>query len=49
MAQAWTSNNVYQWDTSGALPGQYDFEVWVRDATSNASYDTYTDLYYTLQ
>jgi hypothetical protein len=48
IVQPWSSQSTYAWTTTGLAGGQYAFEVWVRDASSNAQYDTWTSLYYTL-
>jgi len=56
LGQAYSSNGVFNWNTSGKAAGTYRFSVWVRDASSagtygNSSgrYDAYNaNLYYTL-
>ena len=41
IVQAYSSSASYSWNTSGLAPGVYRYSVWVRDAASAASYDTY--------
>jgi Glycosyl hydrolases family 18 len=55
-AQAYSTNPVFNWSTSGLAPGTYRMNVWVRDASSpgafvnpSGSYDAYNaTLLYTL-
>lgn len=48
VAQDWSSSSTYAWSTTAAAAGTYDFEVWVKDSSSSAAYDTYADMSYTL-
>ena len=41
LAQAYSASPTFNWGTIGEPVGNYLFSVWVRDATSNAAYDTY--------
>jgi hypothetical protein len=46
IAQAYSSSPTFAFE--GGAAGTYQFQVWVRDASSNAAYDTYAPLTYTL-
>lgn len=46
IVQGYSTNASYQWNSTGALAGTEQFGVWVRDASSNASYDAYTGIPY---
>jgi len=56
LAQPYSTNGVFNWDTTGKAAGTYRFSVWVRDASSagtygnsSGTYDAYNaNLYYTL-
>ncbi len=48
IVQGFSTNAAYQWNSTGALGGTEQFGVWVRDASSNAAYDTYTGIPYTV-
>lgn len=48
MVQDWSSSSQFTWATTGAAAGTYNFEVWVKDASSDATYDTYIGTTYTL-
>jgi photosystem II stability/assembly factor-like uncharacterized protein len=41
IAQSYSSTASFSWDTTGKVAGSYRYSVWVRDATSAASYDAY--------
>jgi hypothetical protein len=41
IAQAYSPSASFTWTTSGLAPGVYRYSVWVRDASSGASYDAY--------
>ena len=41
IAQAYSSTATFNWNTTGLPPGTYLHSVWVRDASSGASYDAY--------
>jgi hypothetical protein len=41
IAQAYFSTATFSWNTTGLPAGIYRYSVWVRDASSGASYDTY--------
>jgi hypothetical protein len=41
IVQAYSSSNAFYWYTSGKPAGTYYYSVWVRDASSSASYDSY--------
>jgi spore germination protein YaaH len=46
--QGYASNASYRWNSTGALAGTEQFGVWVRDASSSASYDAYTGIPYSV-
>jgi hypothetical protein len=48
VVQGYSTNAAYRWNSTGALAGTEQFGVWVRDASSSASYDTYTSIPYTV-
>lgn len=48
VAQAWSSSSTFNWSTTGAVAGTYNFEVWAKDSSSNAEYDAYDGTSYTL-
>jgi hypothetical protein len=48
IVQGYSASASYQWNSTGALAGTEQFGVWVRDASSNASYDSYTGIPYTV-
>src|SRR6266566_4258375 len=41
IVQAYSATATFNWNTTGLPPGTYKYSVWVRDASSGASYDTY--------
>ena len=41
IAQAYSATNTYAWDTTGGTAGSYDWQVWVREAGSTTSSETY--------
>ena len=41
IVQAYSATNTFNWTTTGLPAGTYKYSVWVRDASSGASYDTY--------
>ena len=41
IAQSYSSSATFDWITTGLPAGIYHYSVWVRDATSGASYDAY--------
>jgi hypothetical protein len=51
VVQTYGSGNTWSWNTSGLAAGTYTEDVYARDASSTASYDTYLapDPTYTLQ
>ncbi len=47
--QPWTASNSFSWDTTGMSNGNYQLEVWIKDASSSALYyDTYAVLPFTI-
>lgn len=48
LVQPWSSSPTYVWNTSTASSGQSSFSVWIRQAGSPLSYETYAQRYYTL-
>jgi hypothetical protein len=48
VVQGYSASATYRWNSTGALGGTEQFGVWVRDASSSASYDTYTSIPYTV-
>ena len=40
IAQPYSTNATYNWDTSGLAPGNYHFSLWVRDASSSGAFGT---------
>ncbi|HEY8088334.1 MAG TPA: hypothetical protein VIF09_10830, partial [Polyangiaceae bacterium] len=49
VVQAWSSSPTFAWNTSTGVDGTYQFEVWVKDASSTATYDSYAAAPFTLQ
>jgi hypothetical protein len=41
IAQAYSNTATFSWNTTALAPGTYLYSVWVRDASSGASYDAY--------
>ena len=41
IAQPYSSNAMFNWNTTGLAPGVYKYSVWARDSLSTAPYDTY--------
>jgi hypothetical protein len=41
VAQPYSSSATFNWNTTGLAAGVYRYSVWVRDASSAASYDAY--------
>jgi hypothetical protein len=41
IVQAYSTTPTYNWNTVGATAGTYYYSVWVRDASSSASYDAF--------
>src|SRR3989475_649443 len=41
VAQAYSSNNIWNWSTSGLGAGTYAFDVYARDASSTAAFDAH--------
>jgi hypothetical protein len=41
IVQSYSTSATLTWNTSGLPAGSYRYSVWVRDASSSASYDTY--------
>jgi hypothetical protein len=41
MVQAYSSSATFPWATTGLPAGTYHYSVWVRDASSSGSYDSY--------
>jgi hypothetical protein len=48
IAQPWSTNPHYVWDTSTAAFGQYLWQVSIRDATSDSPFDTAAGAYFTI-
>jgi hypothetical protein len=48
IVQPYGPSSTYAWNTSSLAAGTYDFEVWVENQGSSASYETYSDVNYTL-
>jgi hypothetical protein len=48
MVQGYSASASYQWNSTGALAGTEHFGVWVRDASSSASYDAFTSIPYSV-
>lgn len=46
MVQDWSTDSTYDWDTTGATSGAYNFQVWVRNSSSTATYETYAGMGY---
>jgi hypothetical protein len=46
--QDWSTNSSYSWDTSTAVAGTYNFQVWTKNQGSTASYESYASAAYTL-
>ena len=49
LGQGYSSSTTYNWNTTGFAAGTYLFEVFARDASSTAYYDSYVNLSYTIQ
>lgn len=47
LVQAYSTSASYNWNSTGAAAGVTNFSVWVRDISSGAAYDAYTNLPYT--
>ncbi|MCA9629431.1 MAG: hypothetical protein KC766_17270 [Myxococcales bacterium] len=41
IVQGWSTSDKYVWDTTGAVEGEYAWQVWAREAGSVAPYETY--------
>jgi hypothetical protein len=41
IVQAYSSTATFSWNTSGSVAGSWHYSVWVRDASSGASYDKF--------
>jgi hypothetical protein len=48
LVRAYASGATYNWATTGKVAGAYQFSIWVRDASSPNTYDTYAMPAYTL-
>src|SRR5439155_828604 len=48
LLQAYSTNNQYHWNSTGAAPGTENFGVWAKDTSSSAAYDTFTSIPYTV-
>jgi len=48
VAQAYSPNATYTWNSTGLPAGSYTFSVWARDAGSLASYEVFATVPYTL-
>jgi hypothetical protein len=46
LLRGYTTSNQYVWNSTGALSGTENIGVWVRDATSSASYDAFDSMPY---
>jgi IPT/TIG domain/Cysteine-rich secretory protein family len=44
----WSSTATYTWNSTGALNGTERFGAWARDASSAATYDTYSGIAYSI-
>jgi hypothetical protein len=49
VAQAYSSNSSWQWDTKGLQPRQYILEVWARSRGSMAKVEAFARPHYTLE
>jgi hypothetical protein len=48
IVQSWTTTSSFSWNTTGLSSGTYQLEVWVKDASSSATYDNYGALTFTI-
>src|SRR5437762_12909825 len=48
LLQAYSTNNQYHWNSTGAAPGTENFGVWAKDTSSTAAYDTFISIPYTV-
>jgi photosystem II stability/assembly factor-like uncharacterized protein len=48
LAQSYSANAAFTWNTLGGAPGVYRFSVWARDPTSSAAYDAFNAFNYML-
>ncbi len=48
VAQPYSSNPVWVWNTAAADTGTYEIQVWARNSGSTADYETYTSIFYTI-
>ncbi len=47
--RGYSTSAVYSWDTTGEPVGQHQFQVFVRAQGSTASYDAYSNVFYTIR
>jgi hypothetical protein len=48
VVQAWSSSNVFAWNTSGLSPGPWAIGVWARQSGSTATYESFAFITYQL-
>ena len=48
LAQGYSSNASFTWDTTGGPAGSWRFSVWARDGSSSASYDSFSAFPFTV-
>ena len=48
VAQPYSNNATFSWNTSGKAAGSYRFSVWARDMSSSAAYDAFSAFDYSL-
>jgi len=48
LAQGYSTSASFKWGSAGKASGSYRFSVWARDASSTASYDSFSAFGYTL-
>src|SRR5689334_8156480 len=44
--QPYGAATTYPWDTSGSVPGTYNFQVWARQQREGQAYDAWTSFSY---
>jgi outer membrane protein assembly factor BamB len=49
LLRGYSTSNVYNWNSTGALPGTETFGVWVHDASNANAYDQFTSITYQIQ
>ena len=48
LAQPYSTNPTFTWNTAGKAAGSYRFSVWARDASSSSSYDAFSAFQYSI-